>query len=150
MRILVVSNKKGSATVKPFNDSKDHAGEPFWVHGKILKVGKDNRITIGKNFMEERGFLRPDGRRVFVMETGIKWLTPDQFPERKRGKYKPTRKSKLDDTHFVHGANIKTGKLYEKYYSGQTGDRLPVTDVEYTEDGDVKLVPEDSVYTYGD
>lgn len=149
MRILVVSNKSGGAQVIPFNDNKDHAGEPFWVHGKILKVGKNNRITFGKNFMEEHGVLRADGKRVFVLETGFSWLTPEQFPEQKRAKYKPTRKSRFD-SYFVHGGNVKTGKSYEKYYSGYSGQRLPVIDVEYTEDGYVKLKPENTVDVYGD
>lgn len=149
MRILVVSNKDGRTTVNPFKDNKNHAGEPFWIHGKIFKVSSDNRITFGRNFMEKHGILRADGKRVFVLETGFNWLTPEQFPEQKRAKYKPTRKSKLD-SYFVHGGNIKTGEPYEKYYSGYSGKCLPAIDVEYAKDGDVKLVPGDSIYTYGD
>ena len=120
-RILVVSGKNGTAKVNPFNDSQDHAGEPFYIHGKFFKVSSENRITFGKKYMEEHGLLRGDGKRAFVLETGTKWLSSSEYPAAKRKKYKDTRVSRYD-TYFVRGGNILTVEDFD--YSGRTGDLI--------------------------
>lgn len=121
MKVLIVADKTGSAKVKPFTTG-NHAGEPFWIGGKKFKITADNRVKIGKKFMEENGFLRADGRRALIIDTGARWytegeLSPKQIKElgakEKNGKY------------FVQGAKIRKGKPYEKYYDKRTGSRIP-------------------------
>lgn len=145
--ILVVSNKNGTARIKPFDDYKNHAGEAYWIHGKLFKVGSDNRIKFSDKFMEKHGFLRSDGKRGLILQPGLRWLTSSEFPEAKRKKFKQTRKS-YNDTYFVNGANILNGKEYEKYYSGHTGDRVDLDPVEYDENGGIKLRQENTVDVY--
>lgn len=149
MRILVVSDKNGTAKVKPFNDYKNHVGEAFWIHGKLFRVSASNRIKFGKKFMEQYGHIRDDGKRAFVMETGTKWISENSIPKDKREKYGINRKSKFNK-YFVRGANVLRGENFEKYYSGRTGQRIPVDEVEYTDTGAIKLRPENSVDVYGD
>lgn len=149
MRILVVSDKNGTAKVKPFNDYKNHTGEAFWIHGKLFRVSAENRIKFGKKFMEQYGHLREDGKRAFVMETGTKWLPEDDLPEKTREKYGINRKSKFNK-YFVRGANVVKGDAVKKYYSGRNGDHVPVDEVEYTDTGSIKLRPENTVDVYAE
>lgn len=149
MRILVVPNKNGTAEVKPFNDYKNHAGEAYWIDGKLFRVSAKNRIKFGKKFMEKHGYMRDDGKRVFIMETGTKWLPETDLPEKTREKYGINRKSKFNK-YFVRGANILKGKNFEKYYSGRNGQSVQVDEVDYTDTGAIKLKPENSVDVYGD
>ncbi len=149
MRILVVSDKNGTAKVKPFNDYKDHTGEAYWIHGKIFRISAENRLKFGKKFMEKYGSLRDDGKRAFVMETGTKWLSESSLPKGAREKYGINKRSK-SDTYFVRGANVLRGKVFEKYYSGRNGQRIPVDEVEYDENGAIKLKPMNTVDVYGD
>jgi hypothetical protein len=149
MRILVVSDKNGTAKVKPFNDNKNHAGEAYWIHGKTFKVSTDNRIKFGKKFMEQYGHMRNDGRRAFVMETGTKWLSTANLPKGALEKYGIKKKTK-DNRYFVRGANILKGEAFEKYYGGHTGEHIPVDEVEYGDNGAIKLRPENTVDVYGD
>lgn len=149
MRILVVSDKNGTAKVKPFNDYKNHAGEAYWIHGKMFRVDATNRLKFGKKFMEQYGHKRADGKHAFVMETGTKWIPEADLPEKTREKYGINRKSKFNK-YFVRGANVLKGENFEKYYSGRNGQRVPVDEVEYTDAGAIKLKPENNVDVYGD
>ena len=99
-------------------------------------------------FMEKHAFLRSDGKRALILQTVPKWLTSSEFPEAKRKKYKETRKSGLG-SYFVRGANILKGEEYEKYYSGRTGQRIKLDEVEYI-NGGIKLRPENTVDIYAD
>lgn len=122
MKILVVADKNGVGHVKPFQKTEAHGGEKFWIAGKAFNVTADNRIKLGKKFMEEHGYLRADGRRALVLDTGGRHYTENELSAEQinalgakeaNGKYK------------VQGAKIRSGKPYESYYDKKNGSRLP-------------------------
>lgn len=122
MKILVVADKTGSAKVKPFVQG-NHSGEAFWIGGEKFRITADNRVKIGKKFMEKNGFLRPDGRRALIIDTGARWYTEGELSKEQLKQL--GAKDPLNGKYLVQGAKIKRGKPYEKYYSGRTGSRIP-------------------------
>ena len=78
MKIVVVADKTGSAKVKPFVEG-NHAGEAFWIGGEKFKITADNRVKLGKKFMEKNGFLRADGRRALILDTGGRWYAEGEL-----------------------------------------------------------------------
>lgn len=122
MRVLVVADKRGIGQVKPFAWG-EHAGEDFWVNKQKFRITSDNRLKLGKKFMDKHGFLRSDGRRAVILETGARYFTghelPKEFKEKHRGK-----KSK-DGSYLVQGAKILSGEPFEEWYEKKTGSRVP-------------------------
>lgn len=119
MRVLVVADKRGVGRVKPFAWG-DHAGEDFWVANSKFRISSDNRLKLGKRFMDKHGFLRSDGRRAVILETGARYFKSHELP-------KETHKVKRSKTgsYLVQGAEILTGEPFEEYYEYKTGTRVP-------------------------
>lgn len=123
MRILIVADNNGIGHVKPFQGCGNHQGEAFWIGGKKFTVSQDNRIKLGKMFMEKHGFVRSDGRRAIIIDTGFWQYRPEELyydmieqlgAECKDGVYR------------VRGARIETGKAFEPYYEKENGSRIPM------------------------
>lgn len=122
MRVLVVADKSGVGRVKPFAWG-DHAGEEFWIDKTKFRVTSDNRIKLGKRFMDKYGFLRSDGRRAIILETGARYFSINDLPK----ELKVDRPKKVSEkgSYLVQGAEILSGEPFEKWYEKKTGDRVP-------------------------
>lgn len=125
MKIIVVADKNGTAKFKPFAENETHWLEPFWIGGEKFSISKDNRVKLGKKFMEKHGYLRADGRRALVIDTGARYYADNELTPEQREKLGVVRTSK-NGKHLVQGGKIKKGKPYEKYMeTGKTGNRVP-------------------------
>lgn len=121
MRVVVVADKRGVGRVKPFAWG-DHAGENFWVANSKFRITSDNRLKLGKRFMDKHGFLRSDGRRAVILETGARYYTPRELSkEQIKGHSGKSKTGK----YLIQGAEILTGEPFEKYYEYKTGTRVP-------------------------
>lgn len=138
MRVIVTSRKDGRGLVKPFLLGTVHTGEPFWVGGKMLTVTKDNRVYIPKEIMEKHGYLRKDGTRALIVETGGRYV--DKLDENNKVVINPETGKPFRVK--VQGGDILKGKTLEKYLkTGKTGDRIPAETVsDAVEKGDLKIL----------
>lgn len=102
MRILIVADKNGVGHIKAYSGPGSRFGEDFWIGGGKFRVTKDNRIKLGKKFMEKHGFLRSDGRRAIIIDTGV-WTAEHKS-----------------------GAKILTGRSLEPYYEKRNGSWIPL------------------------
>lgn len=144
MRVLVVADKRGIGQVKPFGWG-DHAGEDFWVDNSKFRITSDNRLKLGKKFMDKHGFLRSDGRRAVILETGARYFSINELPKEYKEKYRG-RRSK-SGSYLVQGAEILSGEPFEEWYDYKTGTRVPY-DVGSEEDIDIlKPVDGPDLYT---
>lgn len=122
MRVLVVADKRGIGRVKPFTWG-EHAGETFWIDNQKFRITSDNRLKLGKKFMDKHGFLRADGKRALILETGARYYAPHELTK-EQIKEHSTTKSKTGK-YLVQGADILSGKSFEEYYNMKTGTRVP-------------------------
>ena len=123
MRVLVVADKNGTAKFNPFVDIKRTTNHPFWLDRTPFNVTKDGRVKISKKFMDEHGFLRKDGRRALILSTGARYY-PEQELSLEQIKRLPG-KDPATGKYYVQGGEILTGKPFEEYYEGKTGDIIP-------------------------
>lgn len=143
MRVVVVADKRGVGKVKPFTWG-GHAGEAFWVDNQKFKITADNRLKLGKKFMDKHGFLRADGRRALILETGARYYTPHELSkEQIKGHAGKSKTGK----YLVQGAEVLKGKPFEEWYEKKTGTRVPYK-VGSEEDFDI-LKPFDGPDVYG-
>lgn len=148
-RILVVADSNGTAKFKPFQ-GKNHGGEPFWLAGKKFTITADNRVKIGKKFMEQYGFLRDDGKRALIVETGARWYADYELDAKEREELGP--KNPRNGKYLLQGGNILSGKAFHKSYSGRNGERIPLDlddEVERDVEGRIVLRPTRGRDIYG-
>lgn len=143
MRVVVVADKTGVGKVKPFTWG-EHAGETFWVDKQKFRIMSDNRLKLGKKFMDKHGFLRSDGRRALILETGARYYAPHELSKEQIKGH--SRKSKTGK-YLVQGAEILKGEPFEEWYEKKTGTRVPYK-VGSEEDYDI-LKPFDGPDVYG-
>lgn len=122
MRVLVVADKAGVGRVKPFAWGK-HVGESFWIDNQKFRITTDNRVKLGKKFMDKHGFLRADGRRALILETGARYYSRNELTK-EQIKDHPVKSTKTGK-YLVQGARILSGKPFEEYYEYKTGTRVP-------------------------
>ena len=121
MRVVVVADKNGVGKVKPFVWG-DHAGEVFWVDKQKFRIMSDNRLKLGKKFMDKHGFLRADGRRALILETGARYYAPQELSkEQIKGHSGKSKTGK----YLIQGADILKGEAFEEWYEKKTGTRVP-------------------------
>lgn len=127
-KLLVVADEDGTAKYSPFVVGSNHKGEAFWIAGQKFKVKRDNSIHLGKKFMKEYGYVRPDGRRALILESFGHW-----YPERYKGcNYKELndwlkKLAPLDpvrNQRYVQAAKIWYGKSIEECYLGSNDDMV--------------------------
>lgn len=120
MRVIVTSRKDGRGLVKPFAGDKDHSGEPFFIGNEELTIGKDNRVYIPRRIMDSLGFLRADGSRAVVLETGATHLEGE----------------------LIQGGDILSAESLSNYLErGKTGDRIPLEPIsKAVEEGDLRIL----------
>lgn len=137
MRFIVTSTKDGRGVVKPFISGPSHAGEPFWIGNELLTVTKDNRIYIPKEIMEAHGFLRKDGTRALILETGGRYINKID-----NGKLVINPETGKPFRVKLQGADILKSESLDKYLkTGKTGDRIPAEAVsDAVEKGDLKIL----------
>lgn len=143
MRVVVVADKSGVGKVKPFTWG-EHAGESFWVDKQKFRIMSDNRLKLGKKFMDKHGFLRADGRRALILETGARYYAPHELSKEQIKEH--SGKSKTGK-YLVQGAQILKGEPFEEWYEKKTGTRVPYK-VGSEEDYDI-LKPFDGPDVYG-
>lgn len=122
MRVLVVADKAGVGRVKPFAWGK-HGGESFWIDNQKFRIMSDNRLKLGKKFMDKHGFLRADGRRALILETGARYYEKHEL-SKEQIKDRPVKSSKTGK-YLIQGADILTGEPFEEWYDMKTGTRVP-------------------------
>lgn len=144
MRVVVVADKTGVGKVKPFTWG-EHAGQAFWVDKQKFKITADNRLKLGKKFMDKHGFLRADGRRALILETGARYYAPHELST-EQIKEHPGKDSKTGK-YYVQGAQILKGEPFEEWFEKKTGTRVPYK-VGSEEDYDI-LQPYDGPDVYG-
>lgn len=143
MRVVVVADKTGVGRVKPFANG-NHAGEAFWVDKQKFKITSDNRLKLGKKFMDKHGFLRSDGRRALILETGARYYASHELSQEQiKGHAGKSKTGK----YLVQGAQMLKGKPFEEWYEKKTGTRVPYK-VGSEEDYDI-LKPFDGPDVYG-
>lgn len=73
--------------------------------------------------MDKHGFLRSDGRRAIILETGARYFTSHELPK----EYKETRPEKRSKqgSYLIQGAEILSGEPFEEWYDYKTGTRIP-------------------------
>lgn len=123
MRILIVADKNGVGHVKPFGGLGNHQGEAFWIGSKKFTVSGDNRIKLGKKFMNEHGFTRSDGRKAIIIDTGFWQYRPDELYGDQMEQLGVQR---INNVYCVRGARLETGKAFEPYYENENGSRVPM------------------------
>lgn len=139
-KMLVVADEDGVARYYPFVADSKHAGERFRIAGNMFVVRSDNSIHLPQKFMEEYGFLRPDGRRALILEAygkyypvkykgrgyvGEEWRKINQWLE----EFAPV--DPVKGKRYVQGAKIWYGKSIEEYYSGLNGGVLSIKQCDY-------------------
>lgn len=122
MRVVVVADKSGVGRVKPFAWGS-HAGEEFWIDNTKFRITSDNRLKLGKKFMDKHGFLRSDGRRAIIIETGARYFRSHELP--KEMKEKPRGKRSEQGSYLIQGAEILSGEPFEEWYDHKTGTHVP-------------------------
>lgn len=122
MRVVVVADKSGVGRVKPFAWG-EHGGESFWVNKQKFRITSDNRLKLGKKFMDKHGFLRSDGKRALILETGARYYTRNELTKEQIKDYRG-KKSKTGK-YLVQGADILSGEPFEEWYEKKTGTRVP-------------------------
>lgn len=123
MKLLIVADKNGVGHVKPFQGMGSHRGEAYWIAGEKFNVSADNRIKLGKKFMEEHGFIRADGRRAVIIETGARHYSEGELSAEQLKKLGAKREN---GKYLVQGGKLKKGKPFETYYENKNGARIPV------------------------
>ena len=130
--ILVVANPYGYAKYYPFIGGTYHVGEVFWIAGEKFKVGSDNSILLGKEFMKDYGYVRPDGKRALILKA--------------YGRYFPMRAENEEDNEwlekyttvtkggrYVQGARILYAKSLEKSYWKISGSNVQINQITCTD-----------------
>lgn len=146
MRVLVVADKRGVGQVKPFAWG-DHAGEDFWVNNSKFRITSDNRLKLGKKFMDKHGFLRADGKRALILETGARYFSINELPKEVKEKHRGKR-SKAG-SYLIQGAEILNGEPFEEWYDHKTGTRVPYKVGSEEEYGILKPLDGPDLYTGG-
>ena len=122
MRVLVVADKRGVGRVKTFTWG-EHAGETFWIDNQKFRITSDNRLKLGKKFMDKHGFLRADGKRALILETGARYYRRDELTKEMVEDY--SGKKSETGKYLFQGAKILSGEPFEEWYDKKTGTRVP-------------------------
>jgi hypothetical protein len=94
--------------------------------------------------MEKHGFLRSDGKRALILETGARYYAPRELNKEQIDGH--AGKSKTGK-YLVQGAEILSGEPFNEWHEKKTGTRVPYK-VGSEEDYDI-LKPFDGPDVYG-